>query len=132
MAERGGTGDERRVERAVYVISVVAELAGVHPQTLRMYERKGLLQPSRTAGNSRRYSDRDVEQLRRIQGLTQEHGVNLAGVRMIMELERQIERMSAQLDRSRRRMAEFERRTSNAQRWPLVRLVDVRNIFEAR
>src|SRR5437868_6630888 len=69
-------------ERAVYVISVAADLAGVHPQTLRIYERKGLLSPQRTAGNTRRYSERDVEQLRQIQRLTQDEGVNLAGVRI--------------------------------------------------
>src|SRR6266498_1786178 len=97
-ARRGGPGNERDVtrtrrggyseERAVYVISVAADLAGVHPQTLRIYERKGLLSPQRTSGNTRRYSERDVEQLRRIQRLTQDEGVNLAGVRLIMELQR--------------------------------------------
>ena len=65
----------------MYVISVAAELAGVHPQTLRIYERKGLLHPDRTAGNNRRYSERDIERLRMIQRLTQEQGMNLAGVR---------------------------------------------------
>lgn len=133
MAGRDGMGDERRIDRAVFVISVAAELAGVHPQTLRMYERKGLLSPSRTPGNSRRYSERDVERLRQIQRLTQDEGVNLAGVRMVMELEQQLERLAAQLERTRRRIAEFERRVSSPQqRWPLVRLADVRNIFEAR
>lgn len=129
-----GNNEKRSVERAVYVISVAAELAGVHPQTLRMYERKGLLSPSRTPGNSRRYSDRDVEQLRRIQQLTQELGINLAGVRMIMELEEQMDRLSAQLERTRRRMAQEEQMARRARResWPLVRLADVRNIFEVR
>lgn len=133
MAGSSGMGDERRIDRAVFVISVAAELAGVHPQTLRMYERKGLLSPSRTPGNSRRYSERDVERLRQIQRLTQDEGVNLAGVRMVMELEQQLERLAAQLERTRRRIAEFEHRVNNPQqRWPLVRLADVRNIFEAR
>src|SRR5919106_1560909 len=77
---------DEREERAVYIISVAAELAGVHPQTLRIYERKGLLRPARTAGNTRRYSDRDIARLRRIQQLTQ-RGVNLAGVKLIMELQ---------------------------------------------
>ena len=73
-------------ERAIFIISVAAELAGVHPQTLRVYERKGLVQPSRTSGNTRRYSQRDIDRLRRIQELTNE-GINLAGVLRIMELE---------------------------------------------
>lgn len=77
-------------DRAIYVISVAAELAGVHPQTLRIYERKGLLHPQRTAGNTRRYSDRDIELLRRIQELTAE-GINLAGVMRVLELEHEIE-----------------------------------------
>src|SRR5690242_12056557 len=75
--------------RALYVISVAAELAGVHPQTLRIYERKGLVEPARTAGRSRRYSDRDIHRLRRIQELTNE-GVSLAGVRRVIELEEQL------------------------------------------
>ena len=76
--------DER--DRALYIISVAAELAGVHAQTLRIYERKGLIEPSRTEGGSRRYSDRDIALLRRIQDLTNE-GVSLAGVRKILDLE---------------------------------------------
>jgi MerR family transcriptional regulator/heat shock protein HspR len=83
-------------DRAVFVISVAAELAGVHPQTLRIYERKGLLRPKRTSANSRRYSERDIERLREIQDLTAQ-GVNLAGVRRIMELEERVEALSAQL-----------------------------------
>jgi MerR family transcriptional regulator, heat shock protein HspR len=79
-------------DRAIYVISVAAELAGVHPQTLRIYERKGLLHPQRTAGNTRRYSDRDIALLRKIQELTNE-GINLAGVIRILELEDEIERL---------------------------------------
>ncbi|MGH2777436.1 MAG: heat shock protein transcriptional repressor HspR [Actinomycetota bacterium] len=78
-------------DRAIYVISVAAELAGVHPQTLRIYERKGLLHPQRTAGNTRRYSDSDIALLRKIQELTNE-GINLAGVVRILELEDEIER----------------------------------------
>ena len=76
-------------ERALYIISVAADLAGVHPQTLRIYERKGLIEPMRTQGRSRRYSERDVALLRRIQELTNE-GVGLAGVRRILELENRV------------------------------------------
>ena len=75
--------------RAVYVISVAAELAGLHPQTLRIYERKGLVDPARTGGGSRRYSDADIEQLRRIHELTSE-GLNLAGVQRVLELEAEL------------------------------------------
>jgi MerR family transcriptional regulator, heat shock protein HspR len=77
-------------QRALYIISVAAELAGVHPQTLRIYERKGLIEPRRTEGRSRRYSDRDIALLQRIQELTNE-GVSLAGVRKILELEAELE-----------------------------------------
>jgi MerR family transcriptional regulator, heat shock protein HspR len=83
--------------RAVYVISVAAELAGMHPQTLRIYERKGLVDPARTTGGSRRYSEHDIAQLRRIQDLTT-GGVNLEGVRRILELEAEVEGLQAQLD----------------------------------
>lgn len=121
-----------RSDRAVYVISVVADLAGVHPQTLRMYERKGLLDPQRTAGNSRRYSDNDVDLLNRIQELTQEDGVNLAGVRMILDLEKKVHSLEAQLERAQRRAASAEQvlERQRTSRGVLVRLGDVRNIFE--
>jgi MerR family transcriptional regulator/heat shock protein HspR len=93
-SSEGGSGQGAEADdRAVYVISVAAELAGVHPQTLRIYERKGLVQPKRTPGNSRRYSARDVARLRMIQRLTQEQGMNLAGVRMMLEMETELERM---------------------------------------
>ena len=81
-------------KRAVYVISVAAELAGVHPQTLRIYERKGLVAPARTGGGSRRYSDADIERLRRVQGLTEE-GLNLAGVKRVLALERELAKATA-------------------------------------
>jgi MerR family transcriptional regulator, heat shock protein HspR len=84
-------------DRALYIISVAAELAGVHPQTLRIYERKGLIEPSRTSGRSRRYSDRDIALLQRIQELTTE-GVSLAGVRKILELEAELERLHERVD----------------------------------
>src|SRR4051812_49617459 len=85
-----------RADRALYVISVAAELAGVHPQTLRIYERKGLVDPARTGGGSRRYSDADILQLRRIQELTNE-GLNLAGVKRVLELEAELERAEREL-----------------------------------
>lgn len=83
--------------RALYVISVAAELAGVHPQTLRIYERKGLLDPARTAGGSRRYSDADIARLERIQELTNE-GLNLAGVRRVLELEAELARLRTEVE----------------------------------
>jgi MerR family transcriptional regulator, heat shock protein HspR len=99
----------KRPERtAVYVISVAAELAGVHPQTLRVYERKGLLQPQRTSGNTRRYSMEDIARLRRIQELTQEEGVNLAGAKMVLRLEEQLDRMRRELNTMASRMQELE------------------------
>ena len=102
-----------RHSRAVYVISVAAELAGVHPQTLRIYERKGLVDPARTAGGNRRYSDSDLERLRRIAELTDD-GLNLAGVRRVLELEEEIGRLQAELHRTQidadERVAETERR----------------------
>jgi len=91
--------DDQR-SRAVYVISVAAELAGVHPQTLRVYERKGLLDPSRTEGGSRRFSEEDLERLRQIQVLTQA-GVNLEGVRRVMELQADVARLRQELAAAR-------------------------------
>ncbi|MCU1488844.1 MAG: putative transcriptional regulator [Acidimicrobiaceae bacterium] len=87
-------------ERAVYVISVAAELAGVHPQTLRIYERKGLLDPARTIGGNRRYSDADIALLRRIQELTAA-GLNLEGVRRVLALEAEVDRLRADLEQVR-------------------------------
>lgn len=87
---------------AVYIISVAAELAGVHPQTLRTYERRGLIKPARTAGGTRRYSDRDVARVRLIQQLTQGEGINLAGVMRILALTEEVEELQAQLVEARR------------------------------
>jgi MerR family transcriptional regulator/heat shock protein HspR len=92
-------------ERAVYIISVAAELAGVHPQTLRIYEQKGLVRPHRTRGNTRRYSEADIDRLRRVQRLTQD-GVNLAGVKRILAMEEELQRM-------RRRIAQLETSLEN-------------------
>ncbi len=86
--------------QAVYVISVAAELAGMHPQTLRIYERKGLVAPARTGGNSRRYSQADIDLLRRIQELTNE-GLNLAGVQRVLQLEAEVEDLRDEIDRIR-------------------------------
>ena len=83
--------------QAVYVISVAAELAGVHPQTLRIYERKGLVDPARTGGGSRRYSDADIALLLRIQELTNA-GLNLAGAKRVLELEAEVAQLQAELD----------------------------------
>ena len=91
--------------RGVYMISVAAELAGMHPQTLRIYEARGLVAPKRSAGNTRLYSESDLERLRRIQELTTELGMNLAGVERVLELELEIERMSRQLEALERRAA---------------------------
>lgn len=93
-------------DRPVYIISVAAELAGVHPQTLRTYERKGLIKPKRTTGGTRRYSERDVERVRLIQELTQGEGVNLAGVLRILALQDELEAAEDRLERAR---ADMER-----------------------
>lgn len=106
-------------DRAVYVISVAAELAGMHPQTLRIYERKGLVEPARTKGGSRRYSDGDIEQLDRIQQLTSE-GLNLEGVRRILELEAEVERLRAELEEARSDATEAVRETHRKYRRDLV------------
>lgn len=110
---------DRDGDAAVYVISVAADLAGVHPQTLRMYERKGLLEPSRTLGGSRRYSDRDLDRLRRIGELTAE-GVNLEGVRRILDLEAEAERLRGELDQTRAQASEAVRAVHRQYRRDLV------------
>ena len=105
---------QRSADQAVYVISVAAELAGMHPQTLRIYERKGLLDPSRTSGGSRRFSERDLERLRHIQELTAT-GLNLEGVRRVLELEAELARLRAELAeaRSQARDGRRERRIAS-------------------
>jgi MerR family transcriptional regulator, heat shock protein HspR len=85
-------------DRPLYVISVAAELVDMHPQTLRLYERKGLIEPSRSAGKTRLYSQRDVEHLREIRRLTQELGVNLAGVEEIIRLRRRLDTLQDQME----------------------------------
>lgn len=94
------TPNERTRDHAVYVISVAAELAGMHPQTLRIYERRGLVMPARTEGGNRRYSDADIAILKRISELTDE-GMNLEGIRRVMHLEIENARLRAELDQAR-------------------------------
>jgi MerR family transcriptional regulator/heat shock protein HspR len=96
MTERPRPELVRDANQAVYVISVAAELTGMHPQTLRIYERKGLLDPSRTSGGSRRFSERDLERLRHIQQLTAT-GLNLEGVRRVLQLEAELARLREEL-----------------------------------
>ena len=109
------TDDEAVVEAKVLIISVAARLAGMHPQTLRQYDRMGLVQPGRAAGGGRRYSARDVALLREIQRLSQDEGVNLAGVKRVIELEQatyelqqRLEEVDAALAAARQRLAEYE------------------------
>ena len=105
--------------RALYVISVAAELAGVHPQTLRIYERKGLVDPARTGGGSRRYSDRDIARLHRIQELTA-LGLNLEGVRRVMQLEAENEHLRRQLAQANAEAREAVERVHRQYRRDLV------------
>jgi MerR family transcriptional regulator/heat shock protein HspR len=115
--------DSRR-ERGVYMISVAAELAGMHPQTLRIYEARGLITPKRSPKNTRLYSDEDVQRLRRIQELTTELGMNLAGVEKVFELEEQIGRMD-------RRIRGLERQAERMQEELRVELERVRRSYRA-
>jgi MerR family transcriptional regulator/heat shock protein HspR len=110
--------------RGVYMISVAAELAGMHPQTLRIYETRGLITPKRSPKNTRLYSQDDVERLRRIQELTGELGMNLAGVEKVFELESEMARM-------RRRMRGLERQADKVQRELLSELDRVRRSLKA-
>jgi len=118
----------RSRDHAVYVISVAAELAGMHPQTLRIYERRGLVQPARTQGGNRRYSDVDIDRLRRIQELAAE-GMNLEGIRRVMALELEVERLRQ--DNAELRavamdaLAEAERRAPRRDLVPLRQEVSV-------
>jgi len=95
-------------EEALYMISIAAKLAGMHPQTLRIYERKKLVSPSRSAGSTRLYSEKDIRKLRYIQELTRKLGVNLAGARMILELQGETERLKMDLEEIRKRFEEIQ------------------------
>ncbi len=118
-------GKRREVDprRGVYMISVAAELAGMHPQTLRIYESRGLIQPKRSPKNTRLYSQADVDRLRRIQELTTEMGMNLAGVEKVFELEEEIERM-------RKRMRTLERQAQKLEQEMAAELDKVRRSFK--
>jgi len=118
----------RSRDHAVYVISVAAELAGMHPQTLRIYERRGLVQPARTQGGNRRYSDIDIDRLRRIQELAQE-GMNLEGIRRVMALEAEVDQLRHEVEQLRaiaaNAMAEADRRAPRRDLVPLRQEITV-------
>jgi MerR family transcriptional regulator/heat shock protein HspR len=107
-------------DRPRYMISVAADLVGMHPQTLRIYESKGLIRPKRTAGNTRLYSEADIERLRLIQQLTNDLGLNLAGVEQVLELQDEVERMRRTLNRMEREMREAVRQVHRQYRRDLV------------
>jgi MerR family transcriptional regulator/heat shock protein HspR len=117
--------------RALYIISVAAELAGVHPQTLRIYERKGLVDPARTGGGSRRYSDADIRLLRRIQELTNE-GLNLAGVKRVLGLEAELERAQEELAEAKAQASAAVDQTHRQYRRDLVPLKQAMVLFDNR
>lgn len=117
--------------RAVYVISVAAELAGCHPQTLRIYERKGLVEPARTGGGSRRYSDQDIADLQRIQELT-EQGLNLAGVKRVLELEAEVSALHAQMDQLKADADEAVAETHRQYRRDIVPVKQSVTVFKRR
>src|SRR5690606_26681058 len=123
------SGDPKN--RAVYVISVAAELAGLHPQTLRIYERKGLLDPARTGGGSRRYSDADIALLRRIQELTAE-GLNLAGVQKVLQLEAEIRRLKDELAATKEQAVQAIAEVQRQHRRDLVPLNQSLTVFRRR
>ena len=107
-------------DRPRYMISVAAELVGMHPQTLRMYEQKGLVRPQRTAGNTRLYSDADLERLQLIQRLTTELGLNLAGVEAVLGLEEQLQRMQSRMELLEREMRDAVEQVHKQYRRDLV------------
>ena len=107
-------------DRPIYMISVAAELVGVHPQTLRLYENKGLVRPQRTPGGTRLYSEADVERLRIIQRLTTELGLNLAGVELVLRLEDELRRAQAQIDRLQKQLRDDIARVHKEYRRDLV------------
>jgi MerR family transcriptional regulator/heat shock protein HspR len=118
----------RSRHQAVYVISVAAELAGMHPQTLRIYERRGLVQPARTDGGNRRYSDYDIDILRRISELADE-GMNLEGIRRVMQLEAELDAARRELDETRERLRELAEHVDQHQRADLVPLRQAITLF---
>ena len=118
-------------DRPRYMISVAAELVGMHPQTLRMYEQKGLVDPKRTAGNTRLYSEADLERLRLIQKLTTQLGLNLAGVEAVLELREELQRMQARMQRLEREMRDAIEQVHRQYRRELV-LYDPTQLPERR
>lgn len=121
----------RNRTQAVYVISVAAELAGMHPQTLRIYERRGLVNPARTQGGNRRYSDADIEQLQRISDLA-EQGMNLEGIRRVLELEAENARLRDELVRAQAAVAQAQADAERRHRRDLVPLRQAVAIFGER
>jgi MerR family transcriptional regulator/heat shock protein HspR len=121
----------RHRTQAVYVISVAAELAGMHPQTLRIYERRGLVRPARTQGGNRRYSDADIEQLQRISDLA-EQGMNLEGIRRVMELEVENARLRRELAEARATAEQAQNEAERKQRRDLVPLHQAIAVFGER
>jgi MerR family transcriptional regulator/heat shock protein HspR len=119
---------QRRPTQAVYVISVAAELAGMHPQTLRIYERRGLVRPARTQGGNRRYSDADINVLRRISELA-EAGMNLEGIRRVMELEAENQRLRDQLAAAQEQVRLADAEAARRQRRDLVPLRQAVAVF---
>ena len=122
---------QRRRSHAVYVISVAAELAGMHPQTLRIYERRGLVNPARTQGGNRRYSDADIDVLRRISELA-DQGMNLEGIKRVMELEDEVEVLRAEVARLRHDAERAEAEAERRQRRDLVPLRQSVAVFGER
>ena len=116
-------------DRPRYMISVAADLVGMHPQTLRIYEQKGLVRPKRTAGNTRLYSERDLERLRLIQKLTTELGLNLAGVELVIRLEDQLQRAHARIERLEREKREAVEQVHKSYRRDLVPLSQTVNLI---
>ena len=124
MARRRETRIEMTSDRGVFMISVAAELADMHPQTLRTYEARGLIEPTRSAKGTRLYSQEDVERLRRIQEMTAELGLNLAGVERVLDLESEIEQMHARIE-------ELELQALRAQVELAERLEEVKRSYRA-
>ena len=119
-------------DRPIYMISVAAELVGMHPQTLRIYEATGLVRPKRTAGNTRLYSERDVERLRVVQRLTTELGLNLSGVELVLRLEDQLLRMQARIGRLEREKREAVEQVHKNYRRDLVPVSQVTTLIPLR
>jgi MerR family transcriptional regulator/heat shock protein HspR len=131
MEKRGNNPQQRHRTRAVYVISVAAELAGMHPQTLRIYERRGLVLPARTQGGNRRYSDDDIEILRRIAELA-DQGLNLEGIKRVMALEAENALLRSELESARSMAASASLEAERRQRRDLVPLRQAVAVFGER